>query len=117
MVFPDCLTAQGPMSNSAEPPPADLLTVRIGCSFAYQAFQPVPLLLNFKPRRGRGQLLQAEKITNGSNLPTDEFEDRHGNILYRLLLQPGLNEIQHDAIVAIHPHPDNYGFEAGTAIS
>lgn len=105
------------MSNSVESAPGDLLTVRIGCAFAYQVFQPVPLLLNFKPRRGPGQLLQEEKLLIGSNLPTEEFEDRHGNILYRLSLQPGLNEIKHDAIVAIRPHPDNHGFETGTAVS
>jgi len=105
------------MSTPAESQPADLLTVRIGCAFTYQAFQPVPLLLNFKPRRGKGQLLQEEKLLIGPNLPTEEFEDHHGNILYRLTLQPGLNEIRHDAIVAIQPHPDNHGFETGRAIS
>jgi transglutaminase-like putative cysteine protease len=105
------------MSQSIEPSPGAMLTVRIGCAFTYQVFQPVPLLLNFKPRRGKGQLLQEEKLLIGSNLPTEEFEDRHGNVLFRVLLQPGQNEVRHDAIVAILPHPDNYGFEAGTAIS
>lgn len=105
------------MSISADFSPTDLLTVRIGCAFTYEAFQPVPLLLNFKPRRAMSQSLQEEKLIIGPNLPTEEFEDRHGNIMYRLLLTPGRNEIRHDAIVAIRPHPDNFGFESGTALS
>jgi transglutaminase-like putative cysteine protease len=97
--------------------PSDLLTVRIGCAFVYEAFQAVPLLLNFKPRRGPGQSLLEEKLIIGPNLPTEEFEDRHGNIMYRMLLTPGRNEIRHDAIVAIKPHVDNFGFESGAALS
>jgi transglutaminase-like putative cysteine protease len=102
---------------SADFVPSDLLTVRIGCAFTYQVVQPVPLLLNFKPRRGMGQSLLEEKLIIGPNLPTEEFEDRHGNILYRVLMAPGRNEIRHDAIVAIKPHSDNFGFEAGVALS
>ena len=105
------------MSISHELAPSDLLTVRIGCAFAYEALQTVPLLLNFKPRRGPGQSLQEEKLIIGPNLPSEEFEDRHGNIMYRVLLTPGRNEIRHDAIVAIKPHPDNFGFESGAALS
>ncbi|HZZ58187.1 MAG TPA: transglutaminase family protein [Opitutaceae bacterium] len=105
------------MPSSFEPSPANLLTVRIGCAFTYQAFQSVPALLNFKPRRGKGQSLVEEKLTIGNHLPSEEFEDRHGNILYRVVLEPGQNEIRHDAIVAIEPYPDNHGFGPGKAIS
>jgi len=116
MVFP-VSHCESLMSHSNEPASGDLLTVRIGCAFTFQAVQPVPLLLNFKPRRGKAQSVQEEKLVMGPDLPTEEFEDRHGNILYRLLLAPGANEIRHDAIVAIQPHPDNYGFPMGAAIS
>ncbi|MEO5961448.1 MAG: transglutaminase family protein [Opitutaceae bacterium] len=93
------------------------LTVRIGCSFKYEATQPVPLLLNLKPRRDPRQALHAEQLSFGVNLPAEEFEDVHGNIVYRLILQPGRHEIRHDAIVAVPPEFDNQGFEPGTAVS
>lgn len=42
----------------------------------------------------------------GPNLPAEEFDDAHGSIVYRLMLQPGRNEIRHDAIVAVIPFTD-----------
>ena len=97
--------------------PRETLTVRVGCSFVYEATQPVPLLLNLKPRRDPRQALQAEQLVFGVNLPAEEFEDIHGNIVYRLILQPGRHEIRHDAIVAVPPEVDNEGFARGTATS
>ncbi len=97
--------------------PHENLTVRVGCRFVYEATQPVPLLLNLKPRRDPRQALQAEQLTFGVNLPAEEFEDVHGNIVYRLILQPGSHEIRHDAIVAVPPEPDNHDFGPGTAAS
>src|SRR5215216_2612456 len=51
--------------------PRHMLTVRIGCAFAYEATQPVPLLLNLKPRRDPLQALHEEKLVLGSNLPAE----------------------------------------------
>jgi transglutaminase-like putative cysteine protease len=97
--------------------PRENLTVRVGCSFTYETTQPVPLLLNLKPRRDPRQALQAEQLVFGVNLPAQEFEDSHGNIVYRLILQPGRHDIRHDAIVAVPPEPDNHGFAPGRALS
>lgn len=93
------------------------LTVRIGCAFAYDATQPVPLLLNLKPRRDLWQALHEEKLVLGSNLPAEEFEDGHGNIVYRLILQPGRNEFRHDAILSVPAFADNHEFGPGPAMS
>jgi transglutaminase-like putative cysteine protease len=54
------------------------------------------------------QVVQEEKLTLGERLPCEEFEDLHGNIVYRLQLQPGLNEVSHDALVMVPSVPDNY---------
>jgi len=88
------------------------LTVRVGCSLAYETSVEVPLLLNLKPRRDTHQSLQEEKLVLGQNLPAEEFEDSHGNIVYRFMLQPGRNEICHDAIVRVPSVPDNKEFAA-----
>src|SRR5688500_5694640 len=97
--------------------PRHTLTVRIGCAITYESPIPVPLVLNLKPRRDPWQALQEEKLELGMNLPAEEFDDANGNIVYRLILQPGINNIRHDAIVAVPPFPDNHDFGAGPAIS
>src|SRR5256885_2233513 len=86
------------------------LTVRVGCRLVYETAQAVPLLLNVKPRTGPRQSLQAERLVFGENLPSEEFEDGHGNILYRMVLLPGRHEILHDALVSVPSVPDNYNF-------
>lgn len=83
------------------------LTVRVGCDLAYETTTSVPVLLNLKPRMDPRQAVQSEMITFGANLPAEEFEDRHGNIVYRLVLHPGRNQIRHDAIVSIPSLYDN----------
>ncbi|MES1262393.1 MAG: transglutaminase family protein [Acidobacteriota bacterium] len=85
------------------------LTVRVGCAISYETTQAVTLLVNLKPRIDPKQFIQQEKITLGEHLPCEEFEDTHGNIVYRLILQPGHNEIRHDAIVLVPGVPDNHG--------
>ena len=97
--------------------PRHTLTVRVGCAFSYEATVPVAMVLTLKPRRDPWQALQEEKLILGSNLPAEEFEDEHGNIVYRLLLQPGLNEFRHDAILAVSPFADNHEFGPGPAMS
>lgn len=86
------------------------LTVRVGCSLIYETANEVPLLLNLKPRRDQRQSLQEEQLVLGHNLPAEEFEDSHGNIVYRFMLQPGINEIRHDALVCVPCVPDNQEF-------
>ena len=88
-------------------PPLDLV-VRVGCRLQYQAAGEVTALMNLKPRMDPGQVVREEKLTLGERLPCEEFEDSHGNIVYRLQLQPGLNEISHDALVMVPSVPDNY---------
>jgi len=88
-------------------PPLDLV-VRVGCRLRYQAPAEVSVLMNLKPRMEPGQVVQQEKLSLGNRLPCEEFEDAHGNIVYRLVLQPGFNEISHDALVLVPSVPDNH---------
>lgn len=97
--------------------PHENLTVRVGCTFVYETTQQVPLILNLKPRRSPRQALLEEQLIFGVNLPAEEYEDIHGNIVYRLLLQPGRHEIRHDAIMTVPPEVDNEGFGHGAALS
>src|ERR1043165_1998084 len=83
------------------------LTVRVGCSLAYEATVPTPVLFVLKPRLEGRVLVMQEKLSFGIGLPSYEFQDSHGNITYRSMLMPGRNEIRHDALVAVSSLPDN----------
>jgi transglutaminase-like putative cysteine protease len=93
------------------------LTVRIGCAITYEATQAAPLVLNLRPRSDPSQALQEETLVLGENLMAEDFEDQHGNPVCRLILQPGRNEIRHDAIITVPPFPDNHDFGPGPAVS
>jgi transglutaminase-like putative cysteine protease len=84
------------------------LTVRVGCSLAYETSLPTPVLFVLRPRlEGRVLVLQ-EKLSFGIGQPAYEFQDSHNNIVYRSTLMPGRNEIRHDALVAVSSLPDSH---------
>jgi transglutaminase-like putative cysteine protease len=83
------------------------LTVRVGCNIVYQTSVPTPVLLVLKPRLERKVLVMHEKLSFGLAQPAYEFQDSHGNLTYRVMLMPGLNEIRHDALVAVSALPDS----------
>src|ERR1700756_1759037 len=83
------------------------LTVRVGCSLAYETSVPTPVLFVLKPRLEGRVLVVQEKLSFGIGLPSYEFQDSHGNITYRSMLMPGRNEITHDALVAVSSLPDS----------
>ena len=84
------------------------ITVRIGCHIAYEASVPTPILLVLRPRLDGRQLVLQERLSLRPHLSSDEYTDAHGNTTYRSTLQPGLNVIHHDAIVAVSSQPDNH---------
>jgi transglutaminase-like putative cysteine protease len=83
------------------------LTVRVGCSLAYETTVPTPVLFVLKPRLEGGVLVMQEKLSFGIGQPSYEFQDSHGNITYRSTMMPGRNEIRHDALVAVSSLPDS----------
>lgn len=87
------------------------ITVRVGCNVAYETSVPTPILFVVKPSIDGAHLVQEEKFSFGPGLPTREFVDTHGNITYRAMLEPGRNEIHHDALVAVSSSPESYGTE------
>jgi transglutaminase-like putative cysteine protease len=83
------------------------LTVRVGCSLAYETTVPTPVIFVVKPRLEDRVLVLQEKLSFGIGHPSYEFPDSHGNIAYRSMLMPGRNEIRHDALVAVSSLPDS----------
>src|SRR6202045_4421703 len=83
------------------------LTVRVGCSLAYETSVPTPVLFVLRPRLEGRVLVMQEKLSFGIGHPSYEFQDSHGNITHRSTFMPGRNEIRHDAIVAVSSLPDS----------
>lgn len=94
------------VAPSMNGPPLNL-TVRVGCKLAYQTSRPTPALFALKPRlEGRVHVMR-EQLTFGIGLPAYEYKDSHGNVTFRATLMPGVNEIRHDALVAVSSQPDS----------
>ncbi|MEO6005137.1 MAG: transglutaminase family protein [Opitutus sp.] len=89
------------------------LTVRVGCSLAYEVTGTATLMVNIKPRPNRDHVVRFEALSLGNDLPADEFTDSHGNTVHRLALAPGTNCIRHDAIVSVTSRPDNHDLPHG----
>ena len=100
----DNLPRPGP--DRASPPLYDL-TLRVGCSLAYETHGPASLLLNLQPSADAGHAVVFEALTLGQRLPAEAFKDSHGNRMWRVKLAPGVNCFRHDAIVATTSRPDN----------
>src|SRR5208337_1479189 len=83
------------------------LTVRVGCNLAYETTVATPVLFALKPRLEGRVLVMQQKLSFGIGLPSCEFQDAHGNIIYRSMFVPGRNEICHDALVAVSSLPDS----------
>ncbi|HXQ81305.1 MAG TPA: transglutaminase family protein [Opitutaceae bacterium] len=104
------------MAPSAPRPEFDL-TVRVGCSLAYEVTGTASLLLNVRPRPDRHHAVLAEALTLGDHLPAEEFTDSHGNSFHRVTLSPGSNLFRHDAIVAVSSKPDNHDLDNAAPLS
>ncbi|MBC7366236.1 MAG: transglutaminase family protein [Undibacterium sp.] len=102
------------MPSSKTSSPKFDLTVRVGCSLAYEVTGSAMLLLNLKPMPNRDHAVVFEALTLGNNLPAEDFTDSHGNVVTRVRLAPGMNFFRHDAIVAVSSHPDNHGLPPAT---
>ena len=90
------------------------LTLRVGCSLAYEASGPASLLLNLQPRSDRNHAVVFEALSLGNDLPAEAFKDTHGNRVWRVKLAPGTNCFRHDAIIAATARADNEDLAAAT---
>jgi len=81
-------------------PPLEL-TVRVGCHVIWQATAPVAMTLALRPREGPHQKILQEELVISPQGPAFAFDDPLGNQLDRVILQPGENDVRHDAIVQV----------------
>ncbi len=107
-----CIIAFIRMETDNDTPDLDI-TVRVGCSLTYEVAGSASLLLNLKLATDPRRSVRFEALSLGDGLPSEEFQDSHGNRVFRVTLRPGTNCFRHDAIVAVSSQPDNFGLAAG----
>lgn len=78
--------------------PLELL-VRCGCQISYRAPAPAPIFITLQPRQGTAQSIASQRFTFEPRQGPLEYEDAHGNIIRRAILQPGVNTIRYDSLV------------------
>src|ERR1043165_3710271 len=85
------------------------VTLRVGCSLAYEVTGTASVLLNLQPAPDpdRRHAVVFEALTLGNDLPATAFRDTHDNRVWRVKLAPGGNCIRYDAIIATTARPDN----------
>jgi transglutaminase-like putative cysteine protease len=93
-------------------PPAFDITLRVGCSLAYEVTGTASVLLNLQPRPNRNHEVVFEALALGDDRPARDFLDSHGNHVWQVRLQPGTNCVRHDAIVRCSSRPDNHDLPA-----
>ena len=80
--------------------------IKIGCSLAYEAAAPTPLLLMVHPATGPRQFLQREEFTCEPLVPVAEFKDVFGNACHRFTLPPGSSRVRYDALAIVPEDAD-----------
>jgi transglutaminase-like putative cysteine protease len=92
--------------------PADpplVVTIRAGLDLSYYASAPTPIILLIKPRLDRWQHIEKEQLSCEPQVPMEEYEDEHGNIVQRFVLPIGQTTVRHDMFVAVPAVPENHG--------
>ena len=89
--------------------------MRVGSECLYRATAPTPALVVVKPRQGPTQFVQEERTHFAPDLSTREFDDEHGNVVYRMVLQPGINLLRYDAIVRVPALSDDAYWSDGAS--
>ncbi len=85
------------------------LTIRVGLEFVYRATEPTPITLLIRPRLDSSQHIAKELLTFEPQMPMEEREDIHGNLVQRFVLPRGEMRVRHDAFIAVPSVPENTG--------
>lgn len=78
-----------------------MLTVRVGCNIHFECESSATVILLVNPRFDPDRPIREEDLDFGRATNFESFTDADGNGAYRVILEAGLNEIRHDALVEV----------------
>jgi transglutaminase-like putative cysteine protease len=85
---------------------AEMLTVRVGCNIHFECESAATAILVVAPRVDANRPIRQENLDFGRAAKSESFADADGNLAYRVILELGLNEIRHDALVEVSAAAD-----------
>jgi transglutaminase-like putative cysteine protease len=94
--------------NPASVPHEFDITLRVGCSLGYYVNGSASIILDVEPRPDGFNQVLFQSLIIGNGLQSQRFTDTHGNLFHRVRLDPGVNQVRHDAIIAVSSKPDNF---------
>ena len=86
-----------------------MLTVRVGCNLHFDCASKATVILMFNPRSDPERPIREEQLDFDRIAQPEYFIDSEGNSAYRVILEPGLNRIRHDALVDVPAESDQAG--------
>jgi transglutaminase-like putative cysteine protease len=78
-----------------------LLSVDVGCTFAYEAAVPIPAVFVVRPTGGQLQRVQDERWDTDPAAPYRDYADLYGNVCRRSVLPAGRSTLRYDARVTV----------------
>ncbi len=90
-------------------PLTDLIRVRVGFSLTFEVPFPTPMLFVVEPTERPGQhIIEARRAVTPRSGVTHlhRYDDAHGNVVWRMLAQPGNLVVSHDLLVDVSGLPD-----------
>ena len=88
-------------TNATADSPVLDLAVRVGCKLVYSVNNDVPTFAILKPQHEPTQSIRQESIQFSRDSSVTEYRDEHGNVIYRMVLEPGEHFLTYDAIVMV----------------
>jgi transglutaminase-like putative cysteine protease len=95
------VTSMKPSAPNDPHPHPHSITVRVGCALEYEVDTPTLILLVLKPRPSDQHVLLGEELRFNNGQIAEQTFDAHGNVLYKTVLAPGLNNYRYDAIFRV----------------
>lgn len=101
---PHCIMTPAP--DSQVDTMADTIDVRVGFRLNFELSDETPMLFVVEPRpHPHQQILEHREVLNPPS-GLQKYTDHHGNIVWRLLAEPGKLEVMQDLLVRVPAQPD-----------
>lgn len=82
------------------------INLRVGCEFTYEIPGTTPAIMQVRPRSDARHRLVREDWSTEPSVPLDEYVDMYGNLVKRLVMEPGSLRLRYDAVCEVPGEAD-----------